>query len=48
VEFGLDGSPGRTLVDGRGPRAELLAQGDLMIYNPYSSGTREQVWRSSP
>lgn len=42
VEFGLDGSPGRTLVDGRGRAPSFSPQGDLMIYTRYSSGTREQ------
>ena len=42
VEIPLDGSPARTLFDGRGRAPAMSPQGDRMIYTRYSSGTGEQ------
>ncbi len=48
IELPLDGSPTRTLFDGRANAASLSPQGDLLIYTRFSTGTREQgleiVW----
>ncbi len=42
VEIPLDGSPPRTLFEGRGASPDLSPQGNLLIYTRFSTGTREQ------
>ena len=42
VEIPLDGSPARTLFDGRARAPAISPQGDRIIYTRYSSGTGEQ------
>ncbi len=42
VEIPLDGSPPRTLYDGRGGAPDMAPQGDRLVYTIYSAGTREQ------
>ncbi|GAB4573097.1 MAG: hypothetical protein Kow0077_14420 [Anaerolineae bacterium] len=42
VEIPLDGSPPRTLFDGRGGYPDMAPQEDRLVYTVYSTGTREQ------